>query len=279
MKKAYIGYKVYSAREVAEKDLLGVLKQLAEMGYDGVEFAGFYGHSAEEIKAMLEETGLKAISSHFAIPNTVEEMFAAIAFHKTIGCEFIAIPYLDDAHRPGSAGFAATLRAIRRFGGLCQEAGIQLLYHNHDFEFIELSGQYGLDFLYDAICPKILQTELDCCWVKYAGEDPAAYIRKYAGRAPIVHLKDYVGRKGGKQPYALINADGSGKDDGTAADPTDVAFEFRPVGYGCQDVSSLIEAGLEAGAGWFIVEQDQWYDRHPLEAAKMSIDYINSLNF
>lgn len=277
MKKAYIGYQVYSAREEAEKDLLGVLRKLAEMGYDGVEFAGFYGHSAAEINDMLKETGLKAISSHFAIPETVEGMFSAIAFHKEIGCEYIAIPFLDELHRPGSKYFAKTLLAIRCFGALCKEAGIQLLYHNHDFEFVQVSGEYGLDFMYDAICPDILKTELDCCWVKYAGEDPAAYIRKYTGRAPIVHLKDYVGRKGGKQPYALINTDGSGKDDGSAADPNDIAFEFRPVGYGCQDVPSLIEAGLEAGAGWFIVEQDQWYDRHPLEAAKMSRDYLKSI--
>ena len=277
MKKALIGYQIYSAREEAEKDLLGVLKQLAAMGYDGVEFAGFYGHTAEEIKAMLKETGLKAISSHAGIPATVEGMFESIAFHKAIGCEFIAIPYLDEAHRPGAAGFAETLRKIWRFGSLCKEAGIQLLYHNHDFEFIKMSGQYGLDFMYDAVCPNILKTELDCCWVKYAGENPADYIRKYTGRAPIVHLKDYVGTKDGKQPYALINTDGSGKDDGAGADAGSIAFEFRPVGYGCQDVPSLIEAGLEAGAGWFIVEQDQWYDRHPLEAAKMSRDYLKSI--
>ena len=102
-------------------------------------------------------------------------------------------------------------------------------------------------------------------------------VRKYTGRAPIIHLKDYVGRKTEKSPYALISADGSGKDDGTAANPADVAFEFRPVGYGCQDVPSLIEAGLEAGAGWFIVEQDQWYNRPALEAAKMSRDYLKSI--
>ncbi len=247
------------------------------MGYDGVEFAGFYGHSAAEIKAMLEETGLKAISSHAGIPETVEGMFESIAFHKIIGCEYIAIPYLDEAHRPGSTGFAPMLRSIWRFGMLCKEAGIQLLYHNHDFEFIEISGEFGLDFIYDAVCPDVLKTELDCCWVKYAGQDPAAYIRKYAGRAPIVHLKDYVGRKGGKQPYALINTDGSGKDDGAAADRSDIAFEFRPVGYGCQDIPSVIDAGLDAGATWFIVEQDLWYDRHPLEAARMSVEYLRSI--
>lgn len=277
MKKAYIGYQVYSAREEAEKDLLGVMRQLKEMGYDGVEFAGFYGHSADEVKAMLEETGLVPISSHRAVPETVEEMMEVVAYHKRIGCKFIAVPYLDEEHRPGAAGFGAMIAKIYQFSRLCKEAGIQLLYHNHDFEFVTLSGQYGLDFLYAATPCDVLMTELDCCWVKYAGEDPAAYIRKYTGRAPIVHLKDYVGRKGGKSPYALISADGSGKDDGTAADPSDVAFEFRPVGYGCQDVPSLIEAGLDAGAGWFIVEQDQWYDRHPLEAARMSREYLKSI--
>jgi sugar phosphate isomerase/epimerase len=277
MKKAYIGYQIYSAREEAEKDLLGVLKELAAMGYDGVEFAGFYGYTADQINAMLRETGLKAISSHAGIPATTQEMFASIAFHKAIGCEYIAIPYLDEAHRPGSAGFGITIRNIYRFGYLCKQAGIQLLYHNHDFEYIQLSGEYGLDFLYDAVDPEILKTELDCCWVKFSGNDPAAYIRKYAGRAPVVHLKDYVGQQDGKQPYALINTDGSGKDDGAGAEKT--TFEFRPVGYGCQNVPSLIEAGLESGAKWFIVEQDQWYNRHPLEAAKMSREYIKSIGY
>ncbi|MBO4884234.1 MAG: sugar phosphate isomerase/epimerase [Clostridia bacterium] len=277
MKKAMIGYQVYSAREEAAKDLKGVLKKLAELGYDGVEFAGFYGHGADEVKAMLEETGLKAISGHQALPETIDEMFAQIAFYKKIGCEFLAVPYLDEAHRPGSDGFGKTIGDIYRFGRLCREAGIQLLYHNHDFEFVKISGEYGLDFLYHAVPEDILKTELDVCWVKYAGEDPAAFVRKYTGRAPIVHLKDYVGKKGEKSPYALISKDGSGKDDGAAADPNDIAFEFRPVGYGCQDVPSVVEAGLAAGAGWFIVEQDQWYDRHPLEAAKMSIDYLRSI--
>ena len=276
MKKALIGYQVYSAREEAEKDLLGVLTKLAELGYDGVEFAGFYGHTAQEVCDMLKKTGLKAISGHQALPETIEGMFETIAFYKTIGCEYLAIPYLDEAHRPGSAGFASTLRNIYLFGTLCKQAGIQLLYHNHDFEFIKISGEYGLDFIYDAVSEDVLKTEIDVCWVKYAGEDPADYVRKYTGRAPIVHLKDYVGKKGGKQPYALISKDGSGKDD-AKVDQSDIAFEFRPVGYGCQDVPSVVKAGLEAGAGWFIVEQDQWYDRHPLEAAKMSIDYLRSI--
>lgn len=273
MKKALIGYQVYSAREEASKDLLGTLKQLKALGYDGVEFAGFYGHTAEEVKTMLDESGLVAFSDHVPFALIEKDMFGVIRDHLTIGCKYIAVPYLDDAHRPGQPGFADVLRTIVKFGRLCREAGIQLLYHNHDFEFVKLSGMYALDFLYAAVEPELLKTEIDTCWVNYSGENPAEYVRKYTGRAPIVHIKDFVGSRGGAQPYALIQADGS--DDGKNSEST--AFEFRPVGYGCQDVKAILEAGLDAGAFCFVVEQDQWYDRTPFEAAKMSIDTLRSL--
>ncbi len=272
-----LGYQIYSAREDAEKDLLGVLKQLAAaaMGYDGVEFAGFYGHSAQEVKAMLEESGMKAVSSHVPFAAIVEDMFGVIAYHQTIGCKYIAVPYLDEETRPGAPGFGRTLREIHKFGKLCHAAGIQLLYHNHDFEFVELSGEYGLDFLYDAIPAHYLATELDTCWVKVAGEDPAAYIRKYAGRCPVVHLKDFVGsKKQGEKLYALIKADGQDDDPSVTQD---MAFDFRPVGHGVQDIPSIIQAGLESGANWFIVEQDRSSQRPALEAAKMSCDYVRGL--
>ena len=273
MKKALIGYQVYSAREEASKDLLGTLKQLKALGYDGVEFAGFYGHTAEEVKEMLDEAGLVAFSDHVPFALIEKDMFGVIRDHLTIGCKYIAVPYLDEAHRPGQPGFADVIRTFVKFGRLCREAGIQLLYHNHDFEFQKVSGLYALDFLYAAVDPEFLKTEIDTCWVNYSGENPADYIRKYAGRAPIVHMKDFVGSRGGAQPYALIKADGS--DDGKNSDST--AFEFRPVGYGCQNVPAIVEAGLEAGAFCFVVEQDQWYDRPALEAAKMSIETLKKI--
>ncbi|MGI6173985.1 MAG: sugar phosphate isomerase/epimerase family protein [Christensenellales bacterium] len=275
MKKALVGYQVYSARAEAEKDLRGVLEQIKKIGYDGVEFAGFYGHAPEDVRRMVDEVGLVPISSHYPWQLIEKDMYMTISIHKTIGCEYIAIPYLDEATRPGSAGFSKTLRNIYKFGALCRGAGLTLMYHNHDFEFQKLSGEYGLDFLYNAVPEEYLATEIDCCWVKYAGEDPAAYIRKYAGRCPIVHLKDYVGVKGGKQPYDLLKSDGEGASDGGS--DAEVAFEFRPVGHGCQDVKSLVEAGIESGAKWFIVEQDLSLTRPPLEAAKMSLETIRNL--
>lgn len=272
MKKALIGYQLYSAREECAKDLLGVMKQLKALGYDAVEFAGFYGHTAEEIKGMLAEAGLVAISDHVPYAAIVADMFGVIRDHLTIGCKYIAIPYLGDEDRPGQPGFAAVLRTINKFGKLCKAAGIQLLYHNHDFEFVTISGQFGLDFIYDVVGEEYLQTELDMCWVKYAGQNPAEYVKKYAGRCPVVHLKDYVGVKSGdKNPYALIGDESSEEKQDTTA------FEFRPVGYGCQNVPEVVESAIACGAKWFVVEQDQSPTRPPLEAAKMSIETLKKI--
>ncbi len=272
MEKRPVAYQLYSARDEAAQDLNAVLASLKAMGYDGVEFAGFYGHSAEAVKEMLDRNGLVAVSSHVQFSLIENDMFGTIAYHQTIGCKCIAVPYLDAETRPGAPGFAHAIAVIDKFGRLLKEAGMTLLYHNHDFEFIDLSGMYGLDFLYTALPADVLQTEIDCCWVKYAGVDPAAYIRKYAGRCPIVHLKDFVGVKpeDGSTPYALIGLDENEKKDTQA-------FEFRPVGYGCQDVESILNAGIESGAEWFVVEQDSSIGRTPLEAAEMSIGTLKKL--
>lgn len=271
-----LGYQIYSAREEAESNLKGVCQQLAQMGYDGVEFAGFYGYTADDINAILKETGLCAISSHVPYQTIISDMEGTIAFHKAIGCDYIAVPYLDEQTRPGGAGFATALRNIHIFGEMCHKQGIQLLYHNHDFEFVKVSGQYGLDFLYDAIPASALATEIDTCWVNVAGEVPADYIRKYSGRCPIVHLKDYIGaKKDGAVLYALIKEDGS--DDVVVDAGNEPDFDFRPVGYGKQDIPAIIGAGLECGAKWFIVEQDRSSERPPMDAAKMSCDYVRAL--
>lgn len=273
MSKVKIGYQLYSAREDCVRDLDEVLAQLKKLGYGGVEFAGFYGHTPEEVAELLKKNEIEVFSDHVPFKVIEKDMFGVISDHLKIGCKYIAVPFLEDDDRPGKPAFAHVIRVINRFGALCREAGIQLLYHNHDFEFEKISGMYALDFLYSAIDPEILKSEIDTCWVKYSDEDPADYVKKYTGRAPIVHLKDFVGTKEGGQPYALIKEDGSddGKNSNTAT------FEFRPFGYGCQDVKSIVEAGIAAGAEYFIVEQDQWYNNTPMQAAEMSIGTVRSL--
>jgi sugar phosphate isomerase/epimerase len=254
-----IAYQVYSARDEAEKDLGKVLRALKALGYDGVEFAGFYGHSAKEVRALLDETGLAAVSSHVSFQMIEEDMFSVIAYHLAIGCKYIAVPYLLDAERPGNPGFARVIAVIHRFARLCREAGIGLLYHNHDFEFAPVSGMYALDFLYEAVPEDLLGTEIDVCWVKYSGIDPAEYVAKYAGRCPVVHMKDYV------------------CDEPTApCQPRPASFAFRPVGKGCQDVEKVVRAAIAAGAKWLVVEQDFPFVS-PLDDAKTSLETLKNV--
>lgn len=270
MKDLRIAYQLYSARDEAGKDLPAVLKTLKDQGYEGVEFAGFYGYSASQIKALLDEYGLKAVSSHVPIEALKEDIFGVISFHQKIGCPMIAIPYLSESDRPGNRAFAELIPVIYRIGSLCREAGIQLLYHNHDFEFEAFNGGHMLDFLYQAIPSRLLQTEVDTCWVKYAGVDPAAYLLQYKGRAPVVHIKDFVGFKGDSSPYHLI-----GQADNP--DASIAQFSYRPLGMGVQDLPAIVSAAKEAGARWLIIEQDESPDRPPLEASAISIDYLKKI--
>jgi sugar phosphate isomerase/epimerase len=156
-------------------------------------------------------------------------------------------------------------------GKVAKELGMTLLYHNHDFEFEKIDGKYALEVLYDTVPADLLQTELDTCWVRVGGEEPAAYVRKFSGRAPVVHLKDYAGGKS-EHMYELIGIESEEK--AVEENP----FEFRPVGYGVQDMPAIIKAAEDAGAGWLVVEQDQpSMGLDPMQCAEKAIGYLRSL--
>ena len=196
-----------------------------------------------------------------------------IADYKAIGCEYIVVPYVTEERRPNGELFLQMVEEIRAIGQKAKEAGLVLLYHNHDFEFRKLeNGQCGLDYLYENIPADLLQTELDQCWVKYAGYEPVEYLQKYSGRSPVVHLKDFYlqGEQEG-DPYALIGLNENEKKANTA-------FEFRPLGHGLQDIPAIIEAAKAAGSKWLVVEQDNpSMGKTPFESVQMSMDYLNSL--
>ena len=275
MKKAMIGYQMYSAREEAAADLKGVLKKLAAMGYDGVEFAGLFDNSPEKVKAICDENGLVPISAHVSYDEIAADPEKVISDYAKIGCKYIAIPYAVEERRPGGELFDETVEGIRNFAAIGKKYGITMLYHNHDFEFEKLNGEYLLDLLYKALSADELQTELDTCWVNYGGEDPAAYLRKYAGRAPVVHIKDFVAKSRGAKVYDLIGIDDGAQE---LADG-EKDFSYMPVGYGVQDMPAIVEACKDAGSEWLIIEQDDpSMGKTPLECIKLSIDYLKTIN-
>lgn len=247
-----IGLQLYSVRDAAEKDLESVLKSVKDFGYDGVELAGLYGKTPQEIKKLLDDIGLIPISAHVGIYEMRTDMEKVIHDYKTIGCKYIVIPWLSSEDRMESENADRAVEEITRFAEMALKADIPLCYHNHDFEFVKINGEYAFDILYKKV-PNLL-VQQDSCWVKVGGESPVEYLKKYSGRTHLLHLKDFVGSK------------------------SENNLELRPVGYGVQDFKSIIATANDCGVKWLIVEQDSpSMDKTSLECAKLSIDYIKEV--
>lgn len=259
-----IALQLYSVRDDLNKDFLGTLRKVKEMGYDGVELSGLQDRDPNEVRAMLDEVGLTVMSSHVPVSELQKE--GALERYVLVGCRYVVVPWMkfDDPE----VDVPANIEIIRDIAVRAKTLGLTLLYHNHNFEFGDYRGKYILDEIYDSIPSDILRTQVDTCWVRFAGVDPASYVRKYTGRVPLVHLKDYVGGEEGETPFELIGC--------TERDRRPSTFRFAPVGHGCQDMPAILAASQEAGAEWVIVEQDASAERPPMEAAQMSVEYLRS---
>lgn len=277
-KKLPVGVQLYSVRTDLEKDFYGTLKAVKEMGYAGVEFYGeFYGHTPLEVKRMCTELGLIPFSSHVPFQEMIDNIDKVIADYTVLGVQYIVFPYMDEASRPGvnPEQFNKTVAKLGEIGAKVKEAGFQLLYHNHDFEFVKLAdGTVGYDYIFGSNDRSNLQPELDVCWSDYAGFKPVEVLGKYAGSIPVVHCKDYyLEGKLKSAPYALIGitTDNSMKDDGGW-------FEYRPLGMGQVDIPAVIRTAMAGGAQWLCVEQDEpCQGMNRLQGVQKSAEYLRSL--
>lgn len=272
MKKFKVGIQLYSLRSEMEKNFFGTLKKVKEMGYDYVEFAGYFGHTAAEVRSMLDELGLECISVHQGPDLFLEKGQEAVDYLKVIGAKYCAIPWygienFTDGH------FDETIVKFKKVSALLAANGIRLTYHNHDFEFQKLDGQYILEKIYAAMGDAI-EGEVDTCWVHYAGVDPSEFILKYKGKMKTLHLKDFVCTKLAAGPvYALI--DNSGNAAGGSKE--DRGFRFVPLGQGRQNFPEILDAAEKVGIEYIIVEQDESYETPCLDAAKASREYLRTL--
>ena len=247
-----IAVQVYSVREEAECDFAGTMKKLGEMGYDGVELAGLYGKSAEEIRDSIKAAGLTAISAHVSYDELAGDLEKTLQDYETIGCRYIVIPWLGEDRRFGAALYEETIKGIPVISEGCKKHGMTLLYHNHDFEFAKTpDGTYALDQLYAEVPADVLGAEPDTCWIKVGGPDPSEWLKKYSGRCPLVHVKDFRRKADGVDLLAL--------------------------GEGEQDFPTLVKTAKECGAQWLVIEQDDHPYGTPMGDMKKSLNYLKEL--
>lgn len=277
MKRFKIGLQLYSVRDDIAKDMEGTLKKIAEMGYDCVEFAGYYNHTAEEVKAMCDKYGLEIPSVHQGHNVFLEDPEASVAYLKTLGVKYCAIPWIsaDDWNN----NFDKLISEIKQVSKLLKDNGIQLLYHNHDFEFYSKhNGEYIFDAIFSEAGTGVIYPELDVCWAHYSGNDPIDYIKKYGDVEDVLHLKDFECKNLAAGPvYALI--DDKGESGETKGNQESDGFEFRPTGGGRQNVPEIMKAAEDTVIKYVIIEQDQHPVNEPLEDAKISIDYLRSIGY
>ena len=275
MKKFNVGIQLYGLRNTMAKDFEGTIKAVAEMGYEYVEFAGYYGKSAVEIKEILEKYGLKCVSVHQKLDFYNDDPQAAADFLKTFGVKYSVVPWHAKENLKGGEGWEETVRVFTEIGELLRKNGMKLGYHNHDFEFDKFEGKTLHDYLFEAIPAELMDPEFDTCWVAYAGYSPVEKLMEYKGRVEVVHLKDFVCKElAGGPAYELIDKDGNSMKKPTRDEN---GFEFRPLGQGRQDFAAILAACEAAGTETVIVEQDRTYgDMTELEAARLSREYLKN---
>lgn len=243
MRNLNVALQLYTVRDEAARDFTGTLRRVAEIGYSGVEFAGYGNLTAPELAALLAETGLHPLSTHLALDLLDgAHLDASLDYCRAIGCSSVVLPWLANEWRTreGMLALAPRLNAI---GQRCLEQRITFAYHNHDFEFARVDGALLFDYLLQATDPALVKIELDVYWAAYAGLDPLAYLHTLSDRLALVHLKDM------------------------AADRS-----MTEVGKGTLDMQGMWAFAQERGL-WGIVEND--HPRIPsLESARISFEYF-----
>ena len=248
MARIPIAVQLYSVRDDCAKDLPGVLEDIADMGYDGVEFAGYYGRDAEDLRRLCDENGLRVAGTHIQLATLMgDELPLTIEFNKVLGNQFLIVPGLPEERRNSRQAWAETAKLFSELAEKVEPEGMHVGYHNHSIEFQELEGELPWDTFFGNADPRVVM-QLDTGNALHGGGDPVPYVERYPGRALSVHLKEYSTTKKG----ALV---GEGDTDWPRL------FDL------CESVG---------GTEWYIVEQES-YAFPPMECIDKCLQNLREM--
>ncbi|MBN1294548.1 MAG: sugar phosphate isomerase/epimerase [Candidatus Latescibacteria bacterium] len=247
-KKIPIGVQLYSVRDDCKKDFPGVLEAIAEMGYDGVEFAGYHDRSAKEIRKMLDDNGLKACGTHTAM-NTLEgdNFQKTVDFNKEIGNIYLIVPWLDEKEHKTKQAWLARAAQFNELDEKARDQNMRVGYHNHMFEFTPIDGELPWDIFFGNTNKSVIM-QFDTGNALHGGGNPLPFLKKYPGRAVTVHVKEYSATN----PKALV-----GEGD----------INWKELFEVCETIG---------GTEWYIVEQEQ-YPYPPLESIDRCLKNLRSM--
>ncbi len=271
MKHVKLAAPLFILREECEKDLFSVLEKLKGLGFEGIEFLGFFGNEPKKIREKLDQLKLEAVGNHVDYYEFKKDIDGTIARHKEVGCRFITINGLPKEKFSDWNLVNQYLEDVNRIGKCCRENGITLLYHNHDRELAYKSeDKYFLEVILDHVPAENLAFEPDLGWMAIGGASPVYFLDEYRQRCPIIHLKDYYAEDITKvgNVFELNSQKG---------DAQHSFFEFRPTGYGIANIPSLMKQIRSCSPEWILADHDLAYGRDSYFDLKISLDYIRNL--
>ncbi len=246
-KKIPIGVQLYSVREAAAKNLARVLAAIKEMGYEAVEFAGCYGHSAADIRKMLDDAGLKCCGSHTGWDALQpQDLAATVEFNRTIGNQYLICPYLAESFFATKEKAVETAKIFNDLADKVKDQGMLVGYHAHGGDFRKLNGETSWEVFFAATKPEVVM-QMDVGNCLGGGGDPYTILEKFPGKAKTIHIKEYGGK-----PGAVI---GEGEVD-------------------WERIFKICET--TGGTEWYIVEQES-YASGPLDAIRGCIQNLRKM--
>jgi len=248
--KIPVGIQLYSFRKQGEKDFAAIIKKSAELGFSGVEFAGYgpYGDKPAELRKLLDDAGLKAFGTHTGY-NLVQpdHLQKTIDFHKTIGCPYIIVPWIDPKQLESKDGCLKVAEFLTSAQTTAQAAGLSLGYHAHGGDFKKIDGDLtAWEVLFDHT-PKAFVHQIDLGNCLGGGGDPYKMIERYPGRSLSVHLKEHGGPQGAVFGQGVV--------------------DFKRALSLCEKIG---------GTTCYIIEHES-DPEHAFESAKKCLDYVKSL--
>jgi sugar phosphate isomerase/epimerase len=185
------GLQLYSVRADCARDLPGTIAAVAKMGYQAVEFAGYYNRSAKDLRAMLDDKGLVCCGTHTGIDTLLGDALGpTIEFNKILGNKYLVVPGLPGKYTGSKEAWISTANLFNELAEKVRPHGMQVGYHNHSAEFKEIDGERPWDIFYSNTCKDVIM-QLDVGNAMHGGADPLPYLYKYRGRAVTVHVKEF----------------------------------------------------------------------------------------
>jgi sugar phosphate isomerase/epimerase len=263
-----LGIQLYSVRDLLPKDYLGTLKELTTLGYHEVEAAGYYNHSAAEVKQAISDAGLKLVSAHYSSADLHKDLDQTISFSHDLGLSYIICSFPGKA--PGNEdtkGFNMddwkwNAQEFNKIGEKVAAAGMKFGYHNHTVEFTPTNGVLPFTELMRLTDPAKVTVEMDCGWVIVGGGNPVELLHHFGNRISMLHVKDFI------LPAGFVR--GGGK-------PATEEPKIEELGKGSVDYKPILAAAAATGHIRHCFVEQEGFNLPWQESLKIDAGYMHKL--